>query len=397
MHEMILGTEKQQVMSKILTRLRDDLFTSKVTRSDLASYIGVAKSTLSDILNEHTEISFIYLIKMIMKIYDNPFPDLKDDMIMNYLIHAKPENRREALEYSLFQRDFDFLNVLIEKDSSSKTEENQEWARVYGLIYKHLNDTKNYDPYVFHEELEEYKSEVKTKEMKVLIDILICQTLYQLEEYTVLFKRIGRIEKEINKISNKYIKSSFYVRLKEGMNVTYLMQNKVEKARESCISLLEVCDKHVNFSIQKSNALFNLGESYIFENYVQSKHFLERSLLELDNEKFSQNEKIKRKVRKIQDTLTFLKIYHYRDLDTLPKALNKDDQAFLEFKNGNLITTEILLSEILIENGTLDSFTTCYLGLVRNDRSLIEKSYRMFLDKNNLFYANLPRLYLGDN
>ncbi|PFP97663.1 transcriptional regulator [Bacillus cereus] len=397
MQDVILGTQKQQVMSNILTKLKDDLFSSKVTRSDLASYIGVAKSTLSDILNEHTEVSFIYLIKMIMKIYDNPLPDLKDDMILNYLIYAKPENRREALEYSLFQRDFDFLNDLIEKDMNSKTEENQEWAKVYGLIYKHLNDAENYDPYVFHEELEEYKGVVKTKEMKVLIGILICQTLYQLEEYTVLFKRIGHIEKEIKKISNKYIRSSFQVRLKEGMNVTYLMQNKIEKARESCISLLEVCDKHVNFTLQKSNALFNLGESYIFENYVQSKHFLERSLLELDNESFSQNEKIKRKARKIQDTLTFLKILHYRDLDTLPKVLNKDDQAFLEFKRGNLITAEILLGEMLNENGNLDSFTTCYLGLVRDDRSLIEKSYRMFLDKNNLFYSNLPKLYLGDN
>ncbi|MFJ8216465.1 AimR family lysis-lysogeny pheromone receptor [Bacillus cereus] len=397
MQDVILNMQKQQVMSKILTKLRDDLFSSKVTRSDLASYIGIAKSTLSDILNEHTEVSFIYLIKMIMKIYDNPFPDLKDDMIMNYLIYAKPENRREALEYSLFQRDFDFLNDLIAKDISSKTEENQEWARVYGLIYKHLTDTENYDPYVFHEELEEYKIVVKTKEMKVLIDILICQTLYQLEEYKVLFKRIGRIEKDIKEISNKYIRSSFQVRLREGINVTYLMQNKIEKARKGCISLLEVCDKHVNFSIQKSNALFNLGESYIFENYVQSKHFLERSLLELDNGKFLHNEKIKRKARKIQDTLTFLKIYHYRDLDTLPNVLNKDDQVFFEFKNGNLITAELLLCEILNENGTLDSFTTCYLGLVRNDRSLIEKSYRMFLDKNNLFYANLPKLHLGDN
>ncbi|MCU5584636.1 AimR family lysis-lysogeny pheromone receptor, partial [Bacillus toyonensis] len=224
MHEITFEEDRKYVMSEIIRKITDDLFASKITREELAKYIGIAKSTLSDILNGHTEISFIYLVKIMMRLYEQQAPEIKNDMIIEYLTYAKPENKREALEYAAFRREFDSLKELIDEELKSSTDVNREWAEIYQIIYEHYRDKQDsepkYDPYAFYDELDKKKKDVSSNEMKILIEILLCQTLYQMKEYKLLFKRIVRVEKKAQKISNKYIRSSYLVRIKEGMCVT---------------------------------------------------------------------------------------------------------------------------------------------------------------------------------
>ncbi|MCT4572146.1 AimR family lysis-lysogeny pheromone receptor, partial [Bacillus thuringiensis] len=104
---------------------------------------------------------------------------------------------------------------------------------------------------------------------------------------------------------------------------------------------------------------------------------------------------IERKKKRIKSTIIFLKIHHYRDLDTLPDILDDDDQAYLEFKRGNYQASESILLKMKETKGYLNEFQTLFLGLARNDRELIEISHRMFIEKKSLFYANLPKIYLG--
>ncbi|MGH1048427.1 AimR family lysis-lysogeny pheromone receptor [Bacillus mycoides] len=383
-------------MMELLRKINDDLFALKITNNELASYLGIAKSTVSSILNGKTEMSFNYLIKIIMKIYKKPYVALKDDMISDYLMHAKPENRREALEYAAFRREFDSLKVITDIEKSSTTEINQEFAKVYEIVFKHCKDVEEYSPEDFYDELEECKSDVSSWEMKVLIDILLCQTLYQTKEYKKLFKRISIAEKNVKEIKNKFIYNSFLVRIKEVLIVTCMMQNKVNQARSTCIELMNMCDANNSFFIQKANSYYNMGESYIFEDYSKAKMFLEKSLSVLNDEMFAGEKDIERKKEKIKNTIIFLKIHHYRDIQDVYSGLDKDGHVYLELQKGNKEKAEMYLLEIEKENGSLNEFQTCYMGLARNDKSLIEKSYMMFLQKKSLFYANLPKLYLGD-
>lgn len=401
MHDISFNESKQEFMSDLLRRLKDDLFVSKITREELAKHVGIAKSTLSDILNEKTEISFNYLVKIIMKLYDSPAPTLRNDMISEYLAYAKPENQREAMEYAAFRREFGSLKEIIDKELNSTTEMNREWAKVYNVIYEHCREKNEnepkYDPYNFYDDLDDLKSVIASKEMKTLIEILKCQTLYQMKEYKVLFKRIAKVEKKINKTANKFIRNSHLVRMKEGMIVTYLMQNEVVQAREHCNGLLDICDKNPDFLIQKASAYFSLGESYLFESYEQSKKMLEKSLFILENGAFTVGEDVKRKKQRVENTLIFLKIHHYRDIQTLPQVLDKVGYAYLELKKGNKMKAESILLEIEKENGYLNEFETCYMGLAKDDKYLLEKSHKMFLEKKSLFYAKIPQLYLGYN
>ena len=59
-------------------------------------------------------------------------------------------------------------------------------------------------------------------------------------------------------------------------------------------------------------------------------------------------------------------------------GLDKDGHVYLELQKGNKEQAEMYLLEIEKENGALNEFQTCYMGLARNDKSLIEKSYMMF-------------------
>lgn len=396
MNNILITNEKDQVMTELLKRINDDLFAHKITNNELASYLGVAKSTVSSILNGKTEMSFNYLVKIIMRIYKKPFVPLNNDMISLYLIYAKPENRREALEYAAFRREFDSLKEIVNIEKTSTTEINQEFADVYDIIYKHCKSVDEYSPEDFYDELEESKSNVSSYEMKVLIDILLCQTLYQTKEYKKLFKRIRIAEKNVKEIRNKFIYNSFLVRIKEVLIVSHMMQNEIKKARSTCIELLNMCDTNNNFYLQKANSYYNMGESYIFEDYSKSKMFLEKSLSILNDDVFIGDKDIERKKKRIQNTIIFLKIHHYRDIQDVYPGLDKDGHVYLELRKGNKEKAEKYLLEIEKENGSLNEFQTCYMGLARNDKSLIEKSYMMFLQKKSLFYANLPKLYLGD-
>ncbi|EJR62810.1 hypothetical protein IK3_03130 [Bacillus toyonensis] len=396
MDNSTITNEKDQVMMELLKKINNDLFALKITNNDLASYLGIAKSTVSSILNGKTEMSFNYLIKIIMKIYKKPYVVLKDDMISDYLMHAKPENRREALEYAAFRREFDSLKVITDIEKSSTTEINQEFAKVYEIVFKHCKDVEKYSPEDFYDELEECKSDVSSWEMKVLIDILLCQTLYQTKEYKKLFKRISIAEKNVKEIKNKFIYNSFLVRIKEVLIVTYMMQNEVKQARSSCIELMNMCDANNGFFIQKANSFYNMGESYIFEDYSKAKMFLEKSLSVLNDEMFAGEKDIERKKERIKSTIIFLKIHHYRDIQEVYSGLDKDGHVYLEIQKGNKEKAKMYLLEIEKENGALNEFQTCYMGLALNDKSLLEKSYMMFLQKKSLFYANLPKLYLGD-
>ncbi|MCQ6530613.1 AimR family lysis-lysogeny pheromone receptor [Bacillus mycoides] len=396
MDNITITNEKDQVMMELLRKIKDDLFALKITNNELASYLGIAKSTVSSILNGKTEMSFNYLVKIIMKIYNKPFIPLKDDMISSYLMHAKPENRREALEYAAFRREFDSLKVITDIEKSSTTEINQEFAKVYEIVFKHCKDVEEYSPEDFYDELEECKSDVLSWEMKVLIDILLCQTLYQTKEYKRLFKRISIAEKNVKEIKNKFIYNSFLVRIKEVLIVTCMMQNEVMQARLTCIELMNMCDENNSFFIQKANSYYNMGESYIFEDYSKAKMFLEKSLSVLSDEMFAGEKDIERKKERIKSTIIFLKIHHYRDIQDVYSGLDKDGHVYLELQKGNKEKAEMYLLEIEKENGALNEFQTCYMGLARNDKSLLEKSYMMFLQKKSLFYANLPKLYLGD-
>lgn len=176
------------------------------------------------------------------------------------------------------------------------------------------------------------------------------------------------------------------------MNAVLLMDAKVLETRENSFELLEICSDEPNFKIQKANAHYNIAESYIFENYTQSKFHFEQALHVLGS---SFNKETQRKKRAIERTLNFLKIYHSKELDNLYGNLDLSEQAFLAIRKGDKELALVILEKIEEEKGSLNEFSTFYLGLAKEDVRIIEKSLEMFIANSSNFYAKLPKIHLG--
>ncbi|MDA1914972.1 AimR family lysis-lysogeny pheromone receptor [Bacillus cereus] len=393
-------------MQALLNKIHNDLYAAGITNEALSEIWGVAPSNVSRVFNGHTQISFCYLSKTLLSLYEDQV--LRRDLVQKYLQFAKPENIKEAMEYFSFRGEFEMLQGLIVKEKEritfkreekEKNEEkytpsvDEEWINVYELIYRRYTDGARFSLEDFDEELEEMRFEVSTKEMEVLIDILRCQAAYQLRDYRMLLKRMKKIEKRLSKVKNKFLRASFSVRLKEGMNAVLLMDDKVLEIRKNSFELLEICSSELNFNIQKANAHYNIAESYIFENFVQSNYHFEKALHVLSESPY--NQEIVRKRKAIERTLNFLKIYHAKDLGNLKGDLDYPEQAFLAIRQGNNELALKILEGIEKEKGYLNEFSTFYSGLAQNDVRLIEKSLEMFIKNNNNFYAQLPKIYLG--
>lgn len=393
-------------MKALLNKIHTDLYAAGITNEMLSKIWGVSPSNVSRVFNEHTQISFCYLIKTLIRLYEDQV--LIKDIVRKYLQFAKPENIKEAMEYLSFRGEFEMLQGLIVKEKErialkreekEKNEEkytsnnDEEWINVYELIYRRHTEGEKFSLEDFDEELEEMRFETSSKEMEVLIDILRCQTAYQLRDYRTLLKKMRKIEKRISKVKNKFLYASFSVRLKEGMNAVLLMDDKVPEIRENSFELLEICNSEFNFNIQRANAHYNIAESYIFENYVQSNYHFEKALHVLSESPY--NQEIVRKKKAIERTLNFLKIYHVKDLDNLTGDLDYPEQAFLAIRQGDKKLALKILRGIEKEKGYLNEFSTFYLGLAQDDVRLIEKSLAMFIKNNNNFYSKLPKIYLG--
>jgi len=392
-------------MQALMNKLHNDLYAAGITNEALSEIWGVSPSNVSRVFNGHTQISFCFLSKTLIRLYEDHV--LRRDLVQKYLQFAKPENIKEAMEYFSFRGEFEMLHGLISKEKErvetkrkekEKNEEkytsgkDEEWIGVYELIYRRNTEREKFSLEDFDELLEEKRFETSSKEMEVLIDILRCQTAYQLRDYRMLLKRMKKIEKRLSKVTNKFLRTSFSIRLKEGMNAVLLMDAKVLETRENSFELLEICSSEPNFKIQKANAHYNIAESYIFENYTQSKFHFEQALHVLES---SFNEEIQRKKRAIERTLNFLKIYHSKDLNGLYGDLDLPEQAFLAIRKGNNDLALVILEKIKEEKGSLNEFSTFYLGLAKEDIRIIEKSLEMFIANSNNFYAKLPKIHLG--
>ncbi|PEB52490.1 hypothetical protein COO03_11960 [Bacillus sp. AFS098217] len=392
-------------MQVLLNKLHDDLYAVGITNEDLAKLWGVSSGNVSRIFNGHIQISFCFLTKTLIHLYEDHV--IRRDIVREYLKFAKPENVKEAMEYLSFRGEFGMLKELIVKEKKridqkrKEKEKNEqkyletdddEWIEIYDLIYRRNMEADKLSLDEFDDLLEEKRYEVSSKEMMIFIDILRCQTAYQLRNYKSLFKRMKKIEKRVSKIKNKFIRTSYTVRLKEGMNAVLLMDSQILKVRDNSFSLLEICNNEPNFVIQKANAHYNIAESYIFENYTQSKFHFEQALYTLG---CSFNKEIQRRKRAVERTLNFLKIYHNKDLDTLYGDLDLPEEAFLAIRKRNIKLALEILAKIKEEKGFLNEFSTFYLGLAKNDVRIIEKSLEMFIANNSNFYAKLPKIHLG--
>lgn len=390
----VLFQQGGQNMWKALGQIEKELCVAGIRKNKLADHWGVKPSTVTKVFKGNTDISFGFLSKTMILL--NKGIQVQGNMLKNYIdvTNPKSENLREAMEDLALRGKFDLLIGVINSELQSKVSENKEFARVYLIIYQRYIGELNAKQY--HKALYVESKSVKTTEMEVLTEILLCQAQYQTGNYTALNERLKSLETKIDEISNKYLRECFKLRYREAIAVTSLQGGEVDEARSVCIKLLDELEWDNFFSFPKVNAYLKLGESYVFSEgeYETSKYYLEKTLQVIGNRKVKGIEK---KKEMVQHTLSFLKIHHDKEISD-SDVIHPGEMAYLMIRQGNTVGARELLNQIKSAAGKLTDVQTAYLALTYEGtkrEELMKQSLLMCQKSGNIFYSNLPKIYLG--
>lgn len=377
------------IMDSLVSRLDGERCVVGIKKKDLAVHWGVSPSVVTDVFKRRTQMSFSYLSRThdLLKKSDKS----KANDISDYIRAAKLENLQETMEYLALRGEFNTLEKVIVK---VKEKGNGEWAEVYELLSKRYTSESDYVD--LYKKIKGKEKQVKSIEMGILIELILCQALYQCGNYKLIFTRLKDIKKNINTISNRYIKKTFKIRLQDAIGVIALQRGEIEKSRKACLEVLKSCESDSTYRIAEITSLGKLGESYIFdlENYAVAKNYLETAIKKIDLMPFCHG--LEKKRKQIMDTLNFLKVYHWKDVDGLEKELSGMELAYFLVKKGELLKAELVLLDLERENDGLSDLQVFMLALARNsDKELLKKSLRMCEENGNIFYSFLPKKELG--
>lgn len=383
------NVESEKTIDKFLGSLIDTIDFQRRNQRDLAKEMGVAAGTLSKNLTGKTQFGFWSLLKLINILYDDI--NKRQEMLYNFCsVTTSKINLRIAMEYANAKGDLGLLKLVIDSEKKSSLAMNREWAFAYELVW--MRSSGILQGKALLDELEERKKRkiIKTEEIKVLYGILTFYTMYDLEKFNSLFDYAEVMQPNIELITDEFIRAAYSARIKEGLSYAYLMQDKVDKARELCHEILNLEDHKDCFSLLRASALVYLAESYTFESYERATWYINKSLDMLD---LCQSERANKRKEAILTTYAFIKLVNQQKLDNII-IYHPAEEAFFEIVKGNSQRAIEILIELEKNKGFLTPMQYCYLGIAKNDVTLIENSIMQFECEGNRFYSKFPKKIL---
>ncbi|MEB8976596.1 AimR family lysis-lysogeny pheromone receptor, partial [Bacillus cereus] len=141
------------------------------------------------------------------------------------------------------------------------------------------------------------------------------------------------------------------------------------------------------FNLLRASALVYLAESFTFDCYESASKYIKESLEQLEPYYF---EREKQRRQEILNTFAFIKLVNKKELDKI-KIFHPAEESLLEIIKGNHKNAVIILNDLEKKNGFLTPMQYCYLGIAKNDITLIEKSIALFECAGNRFYCKFPK------
>ncbi|MBH0357720.1 AimR family lysis-lysogeny pheromone receptor [Bacillus toyonensis] len=383
------NVETKKTLGKFLGSLIDTIDFQRRNQRDLAKEMGVAGGTLSKNLTGKTQFGFWSLLKLLNILYDDI--NKRQEMLYNFCsVTTSKINLRIAMEYANAKGDLGLLKLVVDSEKKSSLAMNREWAYAYELVW--MRSSGILQGKALLDELEERKKRkiIKTEEVKVLYGILTFYTMYDLEKFNALFDYAEVMQPNIELITDEFIRAAYSGRIKEGLSYAYLMQDKVDKARELCHEILNLEDDKECFALLRASALGYLAESYTFESYDRASWYVNKALETLDS---CHVERAKKRRKNIFNTYAFIKLVNKQGLDNI-KIYNVCEEAFYQVLIGKSDVAIKLLKECEIKDGKLSPMKKCILGYALKDTKLIEESIVDFECEGNRFYSKLPKKML---
>lgn len=309
----------------------------------------------------------------------------KDTLVTKDIEVDMPEDPILAMEYASFNGLNDRLLEIIEENSRSSNQSNQEWARIYKLFYQ-----RNMLAIVPEKLIKvvQYQNSNHT-EMFIAYRLLQAYGCYDKGEYGVLQSVLKVLEDEIDNIKENSLEPFYRFRLSQLLANIYFRQNNVYRAREQAEIIIDMCPTY----LFKASAHHTLGLSYLYEDYEKGMSELEKSLT------LYKEQNQKKHVVDVKRSIIFFNNYWGIDKKYLIFSNQKRDtqeRAHFEIRRGDKKQAKEIIDSIDYLSLSLEEkgFYYFYKGLAYDSIDYLYKSIESFKKIEDKFAANMARLEL---
>lgn len=280
--------------------------------------------------------------------------------------------KKKGMEFLYMNGYYDDLQQLISKNKASENSSNQKWADIYQLTLDRKQKLSS-----DHEILKHVNTlETEEPELICLLEFIKVSIYFGQNEYGKLGNILEKQQNLFEKISDSFLLSLFHDRLYHNLFVYFLVRNEVIIARKYAFRVLtRTTNPKTKISLHMS-----LGLSYMYDTYFQGIYHLTEAL------KIAEEENLNHIIHAIeQKNIPFLSA-HFKKVEGVTST-DKSEQAHIEIAKGNYDKAEAILSKIEIDS----PFKLYYLGLAKQDKSLLLQSYNQFIEKrSDYFFSRMP-------
>ncbi|MBM7571300.1 AimR family lysis-lysogeny pheromone receptor [Aquibacillus albus] len=290
-----------------------------------------------------------------------------------FCLESKRESDwRVGMEFLYMNGCLQEVRQLITRNKQSHNCVNKTWGIVYDIMLQWKNRAKA--AHLLLHELNEIKT--NTPELACIVSFLKVSIHYSTYQFDCIGSYLDNIAKQLSKIENPLLASSFTIRYHELLFIYYWKRNELILARKYGFRAI-----NQTYHLEKKAHLhIRLALSYIYEDFTSSIYHLNEAI----------------KLAKVFDNQPLLSIItehnypfvcaHFGQADGV-QTTDLSEQAHLEIAKGNLKKAKSILSKIPINS----PFRKYYLGLATGDRELLIHAYYDFVERrSDHFFARMP-------
>ncbi|QPA32602.1 AimR family lysis-lysogeny pheromone receptor [Thermaerobacillus caldiproteolyticus] len=372
-------------MRKIISQIRQELGRKEISPSYLAKMLNVSLTCINEFFNGTRQLNFSDFLQIINLLFDK---DNQQPLILDYCLSTESkEDIREAMEWASNNCFYELLSDLIDIYPS-------KFSDLYSLLLK--RNKNELSPIQLYNELEMIKfkmgNETEIPEVQVLVRIASLYSFLSLKSYGLILPLAQDALNQAESITNRYIRESYVIRIKEVMAIYYMKQLQLEEAIKVARGIINLSNFE-KFPLTVNSMLCLLAEIYVYSDYCKSIYYIEKAIEHF--KELGMSEKFKNRENMLYATHDFIKITNgmYKNLYLTDKA----EEAHYLSRQRDESSKEralYLLEKIAKERGKLSPFQIYYKALALGDVQLMRFAEEEFLKAGDLFYAQLPRRYL---
>ncbi|MDH5159870.1 AimR family lysis-lysogeny pheromone receptor [Heyndrickxia oleronia] len=343
---------------------------------DLALILNISNSKVCKIINNKAPILFHDWVRFI-KVF---CPEREDELVEKFYKNdisgpGSTTCRRTMMEYFSISGKLDNLEELVNIELKSTNKENYAWAKAYSYVLKYHRTLK--PSLSLLEDFEEFNP---TRTIpRFIMKLLRVYVLYHVHYFKQFFDTILQLKNEIKSFTNPLIKECFEVRIANLLSDAHLFATaNVEESRKYAEFVL---NSNIPCARFKLNLYYNMGVSYLFENYDLFKSNIDKYISKL--KEFNLTNRLDYVINNdiaFADTYWEKKRTNIENYDILEKAHHE----------ARLGEKQKALEYLLQARNKSDAFYKCYKGIALSDPNLLLESMREFEQTGQKFFAQLP-------